>query len=416
MPLRNRKLIAAGLTCLVVLVAAACGSSNGTASSTTTSGTGGGGSKTITVGVLTDASGPAASEFGSAVNGVKAGVGVAGTEGYKIKYVVADSGTNPAQTLAGAQKLVEQDHVFAVLGLSALTFTASDYLTSNGIPVVGASFDGSEWLLPKSTNMFSVLGNLDYTKVYTTSGTFFKSQGVTNLGAVGYSASPSSAASARSAAASAQAQGIKAGYVNDSFQFGSTNVAPVALAMKSAGVNGITVNTEPSTVFALVTALNQQGVHLKVALAPTGYGGDLASAGPAAQQAAQGVFFETAYEPVEMHTAATQALQHALATYANVHTDPTFAEYVSYLAVDGLVQGLKGAGTSPTQSSLIKSLSHITAYDAAGLWGGHQTVDWSQRAAPTTQCYWVTRLSGSTFHLVSGAVPVCGSLIPGKSV
>ena len=101
-----------------------------------------------TVGVLTDLSGPAGSEFGTAINGVKAGIGVAKSEGYNIKYVVADTQTNPTVALSGAQKLVEQDHVFSVLGLSALTFEASNYLTSNKVPVVGAAFDGLEWLKP----------------------------------------------------------------------------------------------------------------------------------------------------------------------------------------------------------------------------------------------------------------------------
>ena len=39
-----------------------------------------------------------------------------------------------------------------------------------------------------------------------------------------------------------------------------------------------------------------------------------------------------------------------------------------YLSIIGFVQGLKGAGTNPTQSSLITSLSHITDWNAAGLW------------------------------------------------
>jgi ABC-type branched-subunit amino acid transport system substrate-binding protein len=416
MPLRKKKFLAAGLTCIVILVSAACSSSTGSSTSSTTGSGTGGGSKTITIGVLTDASGAAASEFGTAVNGIKAGIGVAGTEGYKIKYVVADTATNPSQALSGAQKLVEQDHVFAVMGLSAFTFEASDYLTSNGIPVVGAAFDGPEWLSPKSTNMFSVIGNQDFTKVFTTTGLFLKNQGVTNVGTLGYSASPSSAAAARSAAVSAEAQGIKAGYVNDSFPFGSTNVAPVALAMKSAGVNGVVADTEPSTVFALATALEQEGVHLKATVLATGGGGDLINSGPAAVQAAQGDDFLSDFEPPEMHTSATQALQSALATYAAIHTDPTFAEYCGYLSVLGLVQGLKGAGSNPTQSSVIKSLSQITAYDASGLWGGHQTVDWSQKPVGPTQCFWMTKLSGSTFHLISGSDPVCGTVIPGKTV
>ena len=29
---------------------------------------------------------------------------------------------------------------------------------------------------------------------------------------------------------------------------------------------------------------------------------------------------------------------------------------------------------------------------------------------------WMTRLKGSTFHLINGSVPVCGKVIPGKRV
>jgi ABC-type branched-subunit amino acid transport system substrate-binding protein len=419
MSLRKKKFLAAGLSCTVLLVLAGCSSNStsaGTSSTATGAGTGGGGSKTITIGVLTDQTGLASSEFATASVGVKAGVGVAATEGYHIKYVVGDTNSSPAGALSAAQKLVEQDHVFAVLGLSSLTFSASNYLTAQGIPVVGASFDGPEWLSPKSYNMFSVIGNLDYTKVTTTTGVFMKNQGVTNLGALGYSISPSSAAAARAAGVSAQAQGIKAGYINDSFPFGGTNVAPVALAMKSAGVNGVNLNVDPNTAFSLVTALKQQGVNLKVALLPTGYGGDLINSGRAAIQAAQGDYFLSTFEPIEMHTAATQAIQSAFATYTGIHTDPTFAQYLGYLSVGGLVLGLKKAGANPTQSSVITALSHITDYDAAGLWGGHQTVDWSQRPMGETQCYWVTKLAGSTFHLVAGSTPICGTIIPGKSV
>ena len=117
-----------------------------------------------------------------------------------------------------------------------------------------------------------------------------------------------------------------------------------------------------------------------------------------------------------MHTAATKALQAALTTYAGVHTDATFAEYCGYLSILGLVQGLRGAGANPTQRSLITSLSHITDYQASGLWGGHFSVDWSKRPPGPTECVWMTKLSGSTFHLIAGSDPVCGMVIPGKSV
>jgi branched-chain amino acid transport system substrate-binding protein len=415
MPLSNKKFLAAGLTCLVLLISAGC-SSNSSSPTTTTGGGGSNTSKTYTLGLIADLSGPGASEAATSVAGVKAAIGVAATEGYKINYVTADTATTTTGALSGAQKLVEQDHVFAVLGVSSLLFSAAPYLLENKVPVIGGAFDASEWLEPKYYNMFSVIGNEDYTKVYTTTGLFLKSQGVTKLGAIGYSISPSSAAAARSAGVSAQAQGIDPAYINDSFPFGSTNVQPIALAMKNAGVNGLVADTEPSTVFALAAALNQEGVHLKATMLATGGGGDLINSGPAAIAAAQGDDFLSNFEPPEMNTPATQQLQAALAKYADVHTDPTFGEYMGYLSVMGFIQGLKGAGSTPTQASLITSLSHITAWDAAGLWGGHQTVNWSVKPQGPKECFWMTKLKGSTFHLIANSDPVCGTFIPGKSV
>src|ERR1700722_12624214 len=104
MPLRNKKFLAAGLTCLVLLISAGCSSNS---SSPTTSGGGSGGSKTYTLGLITDLTGPGASEAATSVDGVKAAIGVAATEGYKINYVSADTATTTTGALSGAQKLVE---------------------------------------------------------------------------------------------------------------------------------------------------------------------------------------------------------------------------------------------------------------------------------------------------------------------
>ena len=420
MPQRKTKLLAAGLTCVVLLIFAGCSSNSSTATTTTAAATGstasGGSGKMFTIGILTDASGPGASESATSVLGAKAAVGVAATMGYKIKYVVADTATSTTGALSGAQQLVEQDHVFGVIAASALFFSAAPYLTSNGIPVVGGAYDSSEWLSPKNYNMFSVIGNQDFTKVYTTTGVFLKSQGVTNLGSIGYSVSPSSAAAARASAVSAKAQGIKVGYLNDSFPFGSTNVGPAALAMKSAGVDALVADTEPSTVFALATALQQEGVHLKATVLPTGGGGDLIASGPAAIQAAQGDdFLSDSSHPRCIRRPQRRSRMRWQSTPTSTPIRPSPSTSATCRS-SVWSRGYKGAGANPTQSSVIKSLSRITDYNAEGLWGGHQTVDWSKRPQGLKECFWMTKLSGSTFHLIAGNDPVCGTQIPGKSV
>ncbi len=385
-----------------VLVAAGCSSSSHSSSS--------GGSRTITIGVITDITGPAASGNKNAVQGVQAGVVLAKRDGYTIKYVVGDTATSPATALAAAQRMVTQDHVLAVIGHSALLFSAAPYLKSQNIPVVGFAEDAGEW--STNPNMFSISGPLETNLVTATDGLFFKMQGGTSLGSIGYSVSPSSAGAARAATASAQAAGLKSGYLNANFPFGSTNVAPDAIAMKNNGVDAFTATVDPNTAFAFVTGLRQQGVNLKVSLFPTGYGGDLFQAGPNAQQTAQNVSFGLSFEPVEMHTAATQQFQSDLAA-AGVKGEPTYSEYNGYLSVGLLVQGLKAAGSNPTHASLISALSGIHNWNALGLWGG-RTLDINNRN-PTTQgvdnCLWVTKFVGNSFHLIPGADPICGKTL-----
>jgi len=405
------------------LLAAACGSSSKSGSSSAppssspSSGSGASAGQTITIGVLTDLTGLAASTEASVPQGIKAGVGEASQEGYTIKYVVADAATSPTGALQAAEKLVDQDHVFGVIAISALTFAAANFLMAHDIPVVGAAIDGPEWVTAK--NMFSIDGTEDFTKVYDVAGQFYKMEGVTNLAALGYGITPSSALSTKDTAVSAEVAGIKVGYLNANFPFGSTNVGPVALAIKSAGSDGMYTGVETSTSFALITALEQDGVHMKAALLPIGYGGDLLSGGPAAEQAAQGVYFIVDYEPAEMHTAATERFQAALKRYAGVTDDATFNEYLAYVSVDGFVAGLKAAGPNPTQAGFINAMSGITDYNAAGLFGDH-SISFALSARGQTigadNCEWITQFSGSMFHLVPGADPICGSLVPGKTV
>ena len=250
----NRKTLLLAAAALL-LVAAGCSSSSkstgspptsvGSNSSSSTgsgtsksSATGSSGGKTITIGVLTDLTGAGANINSTFPQGIKAGIGLAAAqEGLHLKYVEADTTTTPTGVLTAAQRLVQEDHVYAVVASSVLFFAAAKYLASKGIPVFGPGTDGDEWIT--TPNLFSIYGYQDYTKVYTTFGDFYKHLGVTNLGTVGYGIEPSSKEAAEDVVASAQHVGIKIGYQNYNFPLGSTNVEPIVLAMKSAGINGL---------------------------------------------------------------------------------------------------------------------------------------------------------------------------------
>jgi hypothetical protein len=133
-----------------------------------------------------------------------------------------------------------------------------------------------------------------------------------------------------------------------------------------------------ATSFALVQALKLQGVDVKSFL-PTGYGGDLTGGGPGAEQVAQGVYFS-----------------------------------VVYLSIDALVQGLQAAGKNPTQAHFIDAMLGITNYSAAGLAGGH-TMSFALQGRGSVSgydnCAWMTQYSGTTFQLVPGMDPICGTTL-----
>jgi ABC-type branched-subunit amino acid transport system substrate-binding protein len=416
--MRSRSRLAARPLAVAVLVATVliegCSSNSG-GRGTGASSPGGAGAKTVTVGLLTDETGLAASSSKTSIEGVKAGAVYAARHGYAVKYIVADTETNPATALAGAEKLVTQDHVSVVIAHSAILFAASNYLTSHGVAVIGPGEDGPEWTTAK--NMFSVFGAVHPTKVTDLLGRFYKMQGVTTVGAVGYSVSPLSSESAKSSVASAKAVGLKQGYLNAAFPFGSTNVGPVVLAMKAAGVNGFTATTDPNTAFALVAGMRQAGADVKVAIFSTGYGGDLLQAGPGALSAAQNVYFSLTYEPVEMHTAATEQFESDLAS-AGVSGKPTYAEYNGYLSIGLLVQALASTGGDTKAARLISALSGIHRWNALGLFGTH-TLDLNDRSnivGGAGNCLWITKLEGDAFALVPGADPICGSVLPGVTV
>jgi branched-chain amino acid transport system substrate-binding protein len=414
---RNRTVTAAALAALVVVGAVACGSSGSSSSAGASGATvgSGGGLKNFTVGVLTDLTGPAASESKTTPAAVKAGTYYAARNGYKIKYVVADTGTNPTTTMTAAQKLVTRDHVGAVIAVSSVTTFAANYLTARKIPVIGAGIDGPEWLTAK--NMFTVTGAIDGRKVATTFGKVMTKLGVTNVGAVGYGVSPVSAENAKSSAASAETAGIKVGYLNANFPFGGTNVGPMAIAMKSNGVNGWTAATVPSTAYALVAELKNQGVKIEAALLGTGYGGDLTQAGPSALATAQNVYYEMTSQPFSMNTAATKQMAADLKSAGAPTNQATYAQYAGYLSVGLLVAGLKGAGDDPSGPSLISSLSKIHTWTGLGLLGMNVDInDRTSFVAGPNNCAWVTQLKGKSFVGVKGMLPICGTVVPGRTV
>lgn len=98
--------------------------------------------KTITIGASTSFTGPAAVysqiNLGAAAY-FKEQNAVGGFHGWKVKYLLLNDGYNPSQNLANVQTLVNQDHVFAIVGNegTSTNAAAAHFLANTNTPVIG---------------------------------------------------------------------------------------------------------------------------------------------------------------------------------------------------------------------------------------------------------------------------------------
>jgi branched-chain amino acid transport system substrate-binding protein len=70
-----------------------------------------------------------------------------GVNGRKIRFITLDDGYNPAKTVPLTKQLVEQDHVFAIVGQLGTepVLSVRDYLNSHKVPQVLVSTGASNW-------------------------------------------------------------------------------------------------------------------------------------------------------------------------------------------------------------------------------------------------------------------------------
>ncbi|HLX89997.1 MAG TPA: ABC transporter substrate-binding protein, partial [Acidimicrobiales bacterium] len=366
------------------------------------------------IALITSLTGPGASEFSQAAAGFDARIAMqnakGGINGRKIKLVVRDDATNPSTNQTATQSLISQG-VFGIIDLTPVAFGGYKAAQAAGVPVTGGAYDGSEWFQSANTNMFTWSGQSDpKDPQYDGIGKFVKAHGGTNCGSVGYSISPSSSASATGFEFVCQKQGLTKAFTDTSLPFGSVAVTSLALQLKAANVNAMWLPLDANTNFAIMTALSQAGVKMKVIVNATGYGQPLLK-DTAALGAAAGAWFTATGTPIEEKTPGTEAFVAALKKYAHFSGVPDFSYYEGWNATDLMLYGLNLVKKNPTQAGFISALHKVSNYDAGGLGFPVSFKISAIGKAPTQLCGWYVQLKGDTF---ANPTEVCGAVIPGS--
>ena len=378
-------------------------------------------STSIKVGLVTSLTGAAASTFGTQViSAAKAAIdqfnAEGGVDGRKVVLSnTADDASSPTQALTAVQSLIS-DGVFGIIDASPLFFEASPYTTKTGIPVAAGCYDGPECGVPTNYNLFGYFGS--YASGYPTFtqiGEILKYEGVTKLGIVGNSGSPSSEGGANEIEASAKLVGIPTVDKDFSQPVGGTNYTAVALAMKDAGVNGLATESIDPTNAAILTDLKQDGVKLKGTFIASGYSESLLK-DPSYLAAAQGLDFSSPYEPEDIKDPATTSFLAALKKYMGWNEpNITQAIHFGWFTTETMLAGLKVAGKDPTWGSYIHNFHKVTDYTGGGLLAPiNYDLIGNVEGNSAGACIYMSVVKGNAFVPLR-TKPFCGTEIPGTN-
>jgi len=372
----------------------------------------------ITVALITSVTGPGASEFQTTPQGFLARIdqqnAEGGVHGHRLVPIVIDDQSNPTLTLTAVEDALSRG-AFGIVSESPFMYNAARYLHEQGIPVTGGSFDGPEWGEQPFTNMFAAdTGSVDPSYPAAKSvGLFFRSHGVEVMASYGYGVAPSSKLVAQNFAASAADAGVQVGVVDTSVPFGTVDFTTAALVARSKHVDGLFAAMDNASNLALVTAMKDAGVHLKVTVLATGLEPDVVD--QPGWSDLQGAYFVSQFWPTQVPTPATRSFQAALAKYAHRPPSqfPTFNVYEGWLGADLFIRGLEAAGPSPSRAGFITDLRKVTSYDGGGLLP--ESFDYATifgHDAPIS-CSFVLRAEQHGFAPLSEQ-PLCGPIVQGS--
>ncbi len=385
----GRRVAAAAVVAALVL--AACSNAKQTVSTGSNAAPGVTANK-IVVGSLSTQSGPIAADFAPIVPGVQAYFDMVnaagGVDGRKIDLAYnLDDASNPTTNAADARTLVEQDHVFAVVGVATFSFTGATYLAQTGTPTFGyvTSNDWSPY-----PNLFGSFGSyLDYS----TSEPFFayaaKKVGAKSAAVIAYNV-PASADECKAAAAGFAKFGIHVGFEDLAAGLEGTNITPEVLRMKQAGVDFVVSCMDVTGNIALARTMQQNGMTGIHQIWLDGYDRSVLAQYP---QLMANTMFLVQHVPYEAATEFRGAFP-ALTTYLQEmkRYEPAYA--YNEVAFDGwisaalFVQGLRAAGHDLTQGKLVAAINKMTDFTGGGL---TQPISWktahSQVTSPTCNTF-----------------------------
>ena len=345
----------------------------------------------IIVGSLATESGVLAGQFASVVNGAEAYFSYVnahgGVDGRKIDlaYNLDDTGSSTDDTTQ-ARNLVEQDHVFAVVGAGTPFFSAASFFAAEGTPVFGYVVT-QDW--NDRPTLFGAYGSyLDYNASQPVEAWLAKKLGAKSVAVVAYNIAASSEDACAAVVKGLQQDGVHVGFEDLAFPYSGNPTADV-LKMKAAHVDLFVSCMAASDNLSFAKDMHEYGLGSVHQIWSNGYNRAYLKQAPADMVGVIYLLQHVPFEAVTQFPGKYPAMAQYLATMKRYqpsyeYNDLAFQGYLNAVQfVTGLRQTVK-AGLPITQANLVKTINKETAFT-----GGVTTpINWtySHTSAPPPYC------------------------------
>jgi branched-chain amino acid transport system substrate-binding protein len=378
-PTRRRR----GLAALAVSLAvggALAGCGNAPTSVSNTGNTDGVFPNRIVIGGLASVTGPLPAGFAPVFDGVSAYVDMVnargGVNGRRIAFAYKlDDQSSPSIDAAQARALVDQHHVFSVVGVATPSFTGATYLASRSVPTFGLNVNpNSQWMAGPS--MYGNTGSYnDFTSPQLQAAYLAEQHHVHAAAIVSYSIAEAQLG-CQTVIAAFHKYGIPIVVDDLSVPLPAADLHADVSRIKASGADFVAACMDLSGNVLLSNTMAQEGVTGVTQYWFDGY--DLSALQQFAP-AMQGVYFLLQHAPFEVAQLdpgkypGMDQFQAMLQKYAP-RTQPSEAALAGWQSADLFVTGLRSLGRNVSRSRLVHVLNQLTAYTANGI---EPPIDWT---------------------------------------
>ena len=359
----------------VALVAAACGNAKPTVSNA--GNVQGVTSSQVVVGGVASLTVPIPADFAPIFDGVNAYLNMVnaegGVDGRRIEFrYPLDDGSNASQDTDQVRTLVEQDHVFAVLGVGTPSFAGASYLASNNVPTFGYDVS-TDWTAGPS--LFGSEGSfLDFTRPGPEAPYLAEQLHARKVGILAYNVGGSEQAGVGMAYAM-QRFHIPVAYEDLSVQAPPVDLTTDVNRMRALGVDLVVSCMDLSGNILLSRTMRQDGMGSVAQYWLDGYDEAAIAKFSSLMQGAYFLIGHVPFEAAKLSPGKYPGMDKYLKELAKYFPGelPGEASLAGWVDADMFVTGLRLAGRDLTRTRLIADLNQLTSYTADGI---VSPIDW----------------------------------------